>query len=83
MGEAYDEENSYDICLLNWYMADAKECIAALRNSCMRGGMAIACSTNEKERLEPKMRERGVDYVVERPMYQSTMYHFFSELFRA
>ncbi len=83
MGEAYDEGNCYDVCLLNWYMADARECIAALRNSCMRGGMAIACSTNEKERLEPKMRECGVDYVVERPVYQSTMYHFFSELFRA
>lgn len=82
MGEAYDEGNSYDICMLNWYMAGARECIAALKSSCMRGGMEIACSTNEKERMEPKMRECGVDYVVERPVYQTTMYHFFSELFR-
>ena len=83
MGEAYDEGNSYDICLLNWYMAGARDCIAALKSSCMRGGMEIACSTNEKERMEPRMRECGVDYVVERPVYQATLYHFFSELFRA
>ncbi len=83
LGAAYDTKRYYDICILNWNMRGAKELTEAIKNSSVRGNMAIVCATHERARMEPDMRTAGVDYIVEHPLYQATLYQFLSETFSA
>lgn len=83
LGAAYDTKRYYDICILNWNMRGAKELTEAIKNSSMRGNMAIVCATHERARMESDMRTAGVDYIVEHPLYQATLYQFLSETFSA
>ncbi len=83
LGAAYDTKRYYDICILNWNMRGAKELTEVIKNSSVRGNMAIVCATHERARMEPDMRRAGVDYIVEHPLYQATLYEFLSGTFSA
>lgn len=78
--KAYVSGKVYDICLLNWYMLGAKDTIREIRSIFPGEHMVIACSTNEKTQVEDEMKLAGVDYVVERPIYQSDLYRFLSDI---
>lgn len=78
--KAYVSGRAYDICLLNWYMLGAKDAIQEMRSIFPAESMVITCSTNEKEQVESEMRLAGVDYVVERPIYQSDLYHLLTDI---
>lgn len=78
--KAYVSGNAYDICLLNWYMLGAKNVIREMRSIFPAERMVIACSTNEKEQVCDEMKEAGVDYVVERPIYQSDLYQLLTNI---
>lgn len=78
--KAYVRGKTYDICLLNWYMLGAKDAIREMRSIFPAESMVIACSTNEKEQVEDEMKLAGVDYVVERPIYQSDLYHLLKDI---
>lgn len=78
--KAYVSGRTYDICLLNWYMLGAKDIIREMRSIFPAEPMVITCSTNEKEQVEDEMKMVGVDYVVERPIYQSDLYHLLTDI---
>lgn len=78
--KAYMNGKGYDICFVNWYMVGAEEIIREIRNMIPRERMIIVCSTNEKEEIEDKMIATGVDYVVERPICQSKLFRFLTDM---
>ncbi len=78
--KAYVSGRTYDICFINWYMLGAKDTICEMRSIFSAENMAITCSTDEKERIEEEMKQAGVDYVVERPIYQSDVYHLLTDI---
>lgn len=78
--KAYVSGRAYDICFLNWYMLGAKDIIREMRSIFPGEPMVITCSTNEKELVEGEMKLVGVDYVVERPIYQSDLYHLLTDI---
>lgn len=77
---AYLQGRGYDICFLNWYMPGGEEAVREIRSICPPGRMVLTCSTNEKEQIEERMLFAGVDYVMQRPIYHSAMYHFLTEV---
>lgn len=74
--KAYVQGNSYDICFVNWYMTGGENTIREIRSICPPERMIITCSTSDKEQDEERMCLAGVDYVMERPVYHASMYHF-------
>lgn len=80
LGNAYANGLGYDICFANWYMLGGADIIREIRAMYPSEQMIIACSTSEKERVEHAMKAAGVDYVMERPVYQATLYHFLKDI---
>lgn len=78
--KAYLSGEVYDICLLNWRMLGAQETIREMKRIFPAGSMPIISSSNGKEDAEKKMREAGVDYVVEHPIYQSDLYRLLTAI---
>lgn len=78
--KAYMNGKGYDICFVNWYMVGAEDIIREIRTMIPQERMIIVCSTNEKEEIEDKMVAAGVDYIVERPICQSTLYRLLTDL---
>lgn len=77
---AYAKGRGYDICFANWYMLGGEDIIREIRKRYPSEQMIITCSTNEKEQMESKMKESGVDYVMERPVHQGTVYRFLRDV---
>lgn len=77
---AYAKGRGYDICFANWYMLGGEDIIREIRKMYPSEQMIITCSTNEKERVESSMKSAGVDFVMERPVYQGTLYHFLKDI---
>lgn len=78
--EAHAKGSGYDICFINWYMFGGTDFVREIRGLYTPNDMIIACSTNEKERVGAEMKAAGVDYILDRPVYQSTLYHFLTGL---
>lgn len=78
--KAYAEGRGYDICFVNWYMLGGPDIIRQIRGMYAPDIMVIASSTNEKEHMEKEMRAAGVDHVLERPVYQATLYQFLKDI---
>lgn len=70
----------YDLCFVNWYMLGGEDIVREIRGYYTSEQMLIVCSTNEKAAIEHKMKEAGVDYVAERPIYQATLYQFLTDI---
>lgn len=77
---AYAKGRGYDICFANWYMLGGEDIIREIRTMYTSEQMIITCSTNEKERIESSMKAAGVDYVMERPVYQATLYQVLRDI---
>lgn len=76
----YETQMDCDICFFNWYMLGAKQTIREIRSLIPRENMLIVCATDEKEKVEQEMKKAGVDYILERPVYQGDIYHFLTDI---
>lgn len=72
---AFASGKGYDIFFINWYIMGAADIVREIRGMYPRERMVIASSTNEKDVVGETMKEAGVDYIMERPVYQSSLYH--------
>lgn len=70
----------YDMCFVNWYMLGGADIVREIRGYHTPEQMMIICSTNEKSKIEEKMKEAGVDYVAERPVHQAKLYQFLTDI---
>lgn len=78
--KAYPDGKGYDLCFVNWQMLGSAGIIREIRGMYPPEHMLIVSVTNEKERMEEEMKAAGVDYVLEKPIYQSTIYHFLTDI---
>ena len=76
----YETQPDCDVCFFNWYMPGAKQTIREIRSMIPRENMLIVCATDEKEKVEEEMKKAGVDYILERPVYQEEIYHFLTDI---
>lgn len=74
--------NGYDICFINWYMHQAKgpEAIREIRNKFNRDSIILVSSSKDLGSCESQMKEMGVDYILERPVLQSSIYHLMTDI---
>lgn len=78
--KAYAEGREYDLCFVNWQMLGGADIVREIRGMYSPEHMLIVSVTNEKEHSEEEMKAAGVDYVLEKPIYQSTIYHFLTNI---
>lgn len=76
----YEAQMDCDICFFNWYMPGAQQTIREIRSLIPRENMLIVCAMDEKEKAEQEMKKAGVDYILERPVYQGEIYHFLTDI---
>lgn len=77
---AYTQGEGYDVCFVNWYMPGAEKIIREIRSLYTSDQMIITCSTNERAYVEKQMKDAGVDYVLDRPVYQATLYQLLKQV---
>lgn len=74
--KAYAEGRGYDVCFVNWYMTGGRAFVQEVRSNYSREEMILVCSVNSGEEIQEEMKEAGVDYVLNRPVYQGSLYRF-------
>lgn len=74
------EGRGYDLCFVNWKMMGSAGIVREIRGIYPPEHMLIVSVTNDQEHEEEEMKTAGVDYVLEKPIYQSTIYHFLTDI---
>jgi len=79
---AYRTGDGYDICFVNWQMEEgqAAEFMAKVRSIYEPDTLVLVCLSNEGAALESEIRKAGADYVMEKPIYQSTVYQVLTDI---
>lgn len=78
--EAYANGQKYDVFFINWYMKDGKKTVQKVREWFDRDTLLIVSASGEVAAAEAEMRKTGVDYILERPVLQSTIYQLMAEI---
>lgn len=79
---AYCDGDGYDICIVNWQTEkeQAAEFMAKVRSVYEPDSMVLVCLPNEGGMSEDEIRKAGADYVMEKPIYQSTVYQVLTDI---
>lgn len=79
---AYRSGDGYDICFVNWQMEEgqAAEFMAKVREIYEPDTLVLVCLSNEGETSESEIKKAGADYVMEMPIYQSTVYQVLTDI---
>lgn len=79
---AYQNGESYDVCFVNWQMekTGASDFVEKVRNQYDRDTVLLVCLSNDKETLEAEMKRAGADYVIVKPVFQSTVYQLLTDI---
>lgn len=78
--EAYENGQSYDIFLIDWYMKDGKKTVQEVRKWCDKEALIIVSASGETSEVKEEMQQAGVDYILEKPVLQSSMYRVMTEI---
>lgn len=79
---AYHSGDGYDICFVNWQLEErqAAEFMAKVREIYDPDTLVLVCLSNGDEALESEIKKAGADYVMEKPVYQSTVYQVLTDI---
>lgn len=79
---ALEDKNGYDICFVNWHMRNVKseELIQSIRNRFEKEEITIVSSCYDACYKESRMKKAGVDYILSKPVFQSTIYNLMTEI---
>lgn len=79
---AYRSGDGYDICFVNWQMEEgqAAEFMAEVRSLFDPDTLVLVCLSNEGETPETEIKKAGADYVMAKPVYQSTVYQLLTDI---
>lgn len=73
---------SIDICFVNWQMENKSGAgiVQKIRSLLLDKTIIVVSSGNEEEREEAEMLASGADYVLKKPLYQSTIYRLATQI---
>lgn len=79
---AYRSGDGYDICFVNWQMEEGKaaEFMTEVRKAFDQDTLVLVCLSEEGETLETEIKKAGADYVMAKPIYQSTVYQLLTDI---
>lgn len=79
---AYEEGESYDVCFVNWQMqeTEASGFVEKVRKQYDQDTVLLVCLSNNKEILETEITKAGADYVLAKPVFQSTVYQLLTDI---
>ena len=73
-------EDGYDIILISWSRTEAPGVVREIRNVFAEGDIFIVGITGAQENEEAQMLASGVDYILEKPVYQAVLYRFLTDV---
>ena len=82
LNTAYQSGDGYNLCFVNWHMPEGKKLIETIRKIFDKDTLTIIGASYDAELLEKDMKQAGVDYVLSKPIFQSTIYNLMTEICR-
>lgn len=77
---AYLTTGSYDVCFINWNMPDVTGIVREIRSASFGSALFVVGTTGARESEEAEMISSGVDYILEKPVYQAALYRFLTDI---
>lgn len=79
---AYQSGDAYDVCFVNGQMEEGKAVcfMKKVRKRYGRDTVVLVCLSNDKEKSEPELKKAGADYVIAKPVFQSTVYQLLTDI---
>lgn len=80
--KAFRDGSGFDICFINWHMQSVKseEIIKEIRKVYGSDKFIIVSSSYDAGRMEMQMKKAGVDHILSKPVFQSTIYNLMTEI---
>lgn len=80
--EAYESGDGFDICAVNWQMEGgcAPEIMRKIRKQYDRDTIVLVGFSGDMEKYADEMKAAGADYLLDKPLFQGTLYQMLSDI---
>lgn len=80
--EAYESGDGFDICAVNWQMEGgcAPEIMRKIRKQYDRDTIVLVGFSGDMEKHADEMKNAGADYLLDKPLFQGTLYQMLSDI---
>ena len=80
--EAYESGDGFDICAVNWQMEGgcAPEIMRKIRKQYDRDTIVLVGFSGDMEKHADEMKAAGADYLLDKPLFQGTLYQMLSDI---